>query len=116
MRFELIIYPFVCALLIVLLLLARFWRVDQPAPAVPKPPRRKRAPKPFAGYTCKPECALCEQGVESPRQRPDEPPPRMSFTRGRRRTVDTAGHFCPQLDCSYRGWVDWGNIRAHGHP
>jgi IS1 family transposase len=91
-------------------------RVDKPALAVPKPPRRKREPKPFAGYTCKPECELCEQGVESPRQRPDEPPPRMSFTRGRRRTVDTTGHFCPQPDCSYRGWVDWGNIRANGHP
>src|SRR5262245_37920365 len=125
MRFERIFYPFVCALLMVLMLLiARFWRVDKPAPAVPKPPRRKREPKPFAGYTCKPECELCEQGVESPRQRPDEPPrqrpdeppPRMSFTRSRRRIVDTTGHFCPQPDCAYRGWVDWGNLRAHGHP
>jgi hypothetical protein len=43
MRCALIFYPFVCALLIVLMLLiARFWRVDKPAPAVPKPPRRKR--------------------------------------------------------------------------
>jgi len=63
MRFELIFYPFVCALFIVLMLLiARFWRVDKPAPAVPKPPRRKREPKPFAGYIQKPECEWCEQG------------------------------------------------------
>jgi hypothetical protein len=40
----------------------------------------------------------------------------MILTRGRRRRVDTTGHFCPQPDCSYRGWVDWGNIRANGHP
>jgi IS1 family transposase/transposase-like protein len=117
MRFDLICSPFVGALLILLMLLiAQFWRVDKAAPAVPKLPRRKREPKPFAGYACKPECELCEQGVESPRQRPDTPPPRMIFTRGRRRTVDTTGHFCPQPDCSYRGWVDWGNIRANGHP
>jgi IS1 family transposase len=40
----------------------------------------------------------------------------MIFTRGRHRSIDTTGHFCPQPDCSYRGWVDWGNIRANGHP
>lgn len=117
MRFELMFYPFICALLILLMLLmARFWRVNKSAPAAPKPPKRKREPKPFAGYTCKPECELCEHGVESPRQRPNAPPPRMTCTRGRRRTVDTSGHFCPQPDCSYHGWVDWGNIRANGHP
>jgi hypothetical protein len=40
----------------------------------------------------------------------------MSFTRGRRRTIDTSGHFCPDQDCSYRGWLGRGNIRANGHP
>ena len=25
-------------------------------------------------------------------------------------------HFCPNPDCAYRGWVGWGNLRAHGHP
>jgi hypothetical protein len=40
----------------------------------------------------------------------------MMLTRGRRRQVDTSGHFCPQNHCAYRGWVDWGNIRANGHP
>jgi len=117
MRFDLIFYPFVWALLILLmLLLLRFWRVDKPALAAPKLPRRKRDPKPFAGYTCKPECELCEHGVDSHPQRPGAPPPRMIFTRGRRPQVDTTGHFCPQPECSYHGWVDWGNIRANGHP
>jgi hypothetical protein len=40
----------------------------------------------------------------------------MSFTRGRRRTVNTTSHFCPAPDCSYRGWLGRGNIRANGHP
>jgi IS1 family transposase len=30
--------------------------------------------------------------------------------------VDTAQHFCPNANCDYRGWVDWGNISANGHP
>jgi IS1 family transposase len=38
------------------------------------------------------------------------------MTRGRRRQVDTARHFCPNPDCAYRGWVGWGNLRANGHP
>ncbi len=117
MRFELIFYPFVCAFLILLLLLiARIRRVVKSAPAVPKPPRRKREPKPFAGYIHKPECELCDQGMDAQPQVPKAPPPRMIFTRGRRRQVDTTGQFCPQATCSYHGWVDWGNIRANGHP
>src|ERR687888_2581268 len=44
------------------------------------------------------------------------PPPRLVPTRGRRRQVDTSTHFCPNLDCAYRGWVGWGNLRANGHP
>jgi hypothetical protein len=40
----------------------------------------------------------------------------MRLTRGRRRQVETSGHFCPQATCSYHGWVDFGNIRANGHP
>jgi transposase-like protein len=40
----------------------------------------------------------------------------MIFTRGRRRQVDTTGHCCLHTTCSYHGWVDWGNIRANGHP
>jgi IS1 family transposase len=40
----------------------------------------------------------------------------LTFTRGRRRTVDTAQHFCPDHDCAYHGWRGRGNIRANGHP
>jgi transposase-like protein/IS1 family transposase len=40
----------------------------------------------------------------------------MIFTRGRRRQVDTTGHFWPHATCSYHGWVGLGHIRANGHP
>jgi IS1 family transposase len=40
----------------------------------------------------------------------------MIFTRGRRRHIDTTGHFCPHAECAYHGRVDWGNIHANGHP
>jgi hypothetical protein len=40
----------------------------------------------------------------------------MIFTRGRKRTVDTQSHFCPDPDCAYHGWLGRGNIRSNGHP
>jgi IS1 family transposase/transposase-like protein len=117
MRSDLALYLITGVCLILLVLLTHWrWRCSKTVPATLKPTRRKREPNPFAGYTRKPECELCEQGMPSRPPRPDAPPPRMTFTRGRRRQVDITGHFCPQPDCSYRGWVDWGNIRANGHP
>jgi transposase-like protein/IS1 family transposase len=87
-------------------------------PAVPAKPKRKRStePKPFAGLTHKPHCALCEQETlhtapASPR-RPDPMPP----TNRRPRTVDTSMHFCPHLGCDYCGWPGLNNLRANGHP
>ena len=112
MRSDLTLYAVSCVFFLVLVLsFVRFWRGGQPAPTAPKPPRRKREPKPFAGYTRKPECELCDHSMDSRPQAPTAPPPRMMFTRGRRRHIDTTGHFCPQATCSYHGWVDWGNIR-----
>jgi IS1 family transposase len=89
-----------------------------PTPVAPPPPRpkRTRAPKPFAGLTTKPHCDACEQATDSRLQAPSAPPPRIIPTRGRRRQVDTSRHFCPNPDCSYRGWMGWGNLRANGHP
>ena len=40
----------------------------------------------------------------------------MILTWGRRRQVDTTGHFCPHATCAYHGRVGFGNIRANGHP
>jgi hypothetical protein len=117
MRSDPALYLVTGVFLILLVLLTHWrWRRSRTAPATPKPTRHKREPKPFAGYTHKPECELCDLGTDSPPQVLTAPPPRMRFTRGRRRQVDTTGQFCPQTTCSYHGWVDWGNIRANGHP
>jgi transposase-like protein len=84
----------------------------------PDKPRRKRSkePKPFTGYIHKPLCEACEQGIDARPHAPGAPPPMMIFTRGRPRTIDTSGHFCPDHDCPYHGWLGRGNIRANGHP
>ena len=117
MRFDLTFSPFAGVLCILLaLLLDRFWQSGQSAPAGSKPPNRQRALTPFAGLTYKPACEGCAQQARSHPQAPSAPPPRMIVTRGCRRHVDTTGHFCPQATWVYHGRVDWGNIRANGHP
>jgi len=87
-------------------------------PSQPTPPRpkRRREPQPFAGVTHKPHCDACAQASAPRSHAPFAPPPRIVMTRGRRRQVDTSTHFCPNPDCTYRGWVGWGNLRANGHP
>src|SRR5262249_31916691 len=86
-----------------------------PEPPGPRP-KRKHEPTPFAGLTHKPPCDACAHSGASHPQPPASPPPPIVPTRGRRRQVDTSTHFCPNPDCTYRGWVGWGNLRAHGHP
>ena len=115
MRSDLAVYLGVGVFLVLLLLLP-LGRIARTIPAVQKPLRRKRAPKPFAGLTRKPGCEACEQEDVSHLQMPGAPPPRMLLTQGRHRQVDTTGHCCPHTTCSYHGWVDWENIRANGHP
>jgi len=87
-----------------------------PTPPIKPKRRRSHEPKPFAGLTHKPHCALCEQETDetapaSP-QRPDPMPP----TNRRPRMVETSLHFCPHTGCDYRGWLGLGNLRANGHP
>jgi IS1 family transposase len=113
-------------LLVVLVLICLILHIGWPAPRRPAPhttakpdqPRRKRPkePKPFAGYIHKPICEACEQELDTRPPAPDSPPPMIILTRGRWRTVNTSGHFCPDHDCSYHGWLGRGNIRANGHP
>ncbi len=77
------------------LMLHVVWPYDRatPAPTSPQlpPPRRKRSkdPMPFAGLTRKPLCGACAQAAELQQPAPASPPPFLTFTRGRRRTVDT---------------------------
>lgn len=63
MRSDLVVYLVAGVLLILLALLPRgLWRRHQITPVASQATRRKREPKPFAGYTRNPECDLCEQG------------------------------------------------------
>ena len=105
--------------LMLLVVLSRWLcRGGKTLPVATTPPRATRDPKPLAGFTRKPDCPICEQDAASPPTAllPNAPPPRMTFTRGRHRHVDTTRHFCPHTPCAYHGRVDWGNIRANGHP
>jgi IS1 family transposase len=110
------------ALVLVCLIIHVWWpdpvRAAPPPPVEPLKPRRKRSkePTPFTGYIHKPLCEACEHGLDSRSKAPGSPPPVIMFTRGRKRTVDTQSHFCPDPDCSYHGWLGRGNIRANGHP
>src|SRR5215475_9723969 len=113
---------FLVALVVICLLIHVWWR-DAPSASpltvlTPDTPRRKRStkPKPFPGFIHIPLCAACVQGTDERLTTPGAPPPVIAFTRGRRRTVDTRSHFCPAPACSYRGWLDRGNIRSNGHP
>jgi hypothetical protein len=93
-------------------------RTRRPHPATPIAPRRQRSddPKPFAGLTQKPHCALCEQDVLHPQVPPAVRPDPLPPTHRRPHTVDTSRHFCPHAGCRYRGWLGRGNLRANGHP
>jgi IS1 family transposase len=117
LRSDLVFYAFMFIVLIFLVFFCgRLRRSGKSAPAAPKSPRPTREPKPFVGLTRKPACDLCDRESAPYSPAPGAPPPRMTFTRGRRRQVETTGHFCPDVSCSYHGWVGFGNIRANGHP
>jgi len=123
MTSNLFFYQLLLVALVLMCLMMHVWGPDHPTPTPrtslkPSKPRRKRSkePKPFTGYSHKPLCEACQQGVDSRPKAPGSPPPVMIFTRGRRRTVDTSGQFCPDYDCSYHGWLGRGNIRSNGRP
>jgi IS1 family transposase len=93
--------------------------LPQPQPSLASNKRRRKRskdPKPFTGLIHKPLCEACALEATAHPKAPSSPPPLITCTRGRQRTVDTHMHFCPAPDCSYRGWRGRGNIRANGHP
>lgn len=63
-----------------------------------------------------PPCPLCQQEHGSQNDRIPSPPPKIINKRGRPCTIDTSGHFCPNQECCYYGWLGRGNIRSNGHP
>jgi transposase-like protein len=120
---NLLFYQLLLVALVLICLITHVWwpddsRATPQRPLKPDKPRRKRSqePKPFTGFIHKPLCEACEQGADERPKAPSSPPPLMPFTRGRRRTVDTRSHFCPDPDCSYYGRLGRGNLRANGHP
>jgi transposase-like protein len=109
------------ALVWVFLMLSWLWPNDPaaryPTRPRPRPPHKRfNEPKPFAGLTQRPHCALCEQDVMPPQAMAPAPPDPLPPTHRRPRTVDTSRHFCPHADCDYRGWRGLGNLCANGHP
>src|ERR671923_1195731 len=110
------------ALVLICFMIHVWWpdpsRATPPQPLKPDKPQRKRAqePKPFTGYPHKPLCEACETAPAIRSQAPGSPPPVITFTRGRKRTIDTQAPFGPKPHCSYQGWLGRGNIRSNGHP
>jgi transposase-like protein len=123
MILNLLFYKLLLVALVLICILIHVGWPDPPSatpqtPLKPDKPRRKRSkdPKPFTGLIQKPICEACDQGVDARPKAPGSPPPVITFTRGRPRTVHTQSHFCPDPDCSYYGWLGRGNIRSNGHP
>jgi hypothetical protein len=112
------------ALVWLFLMLHVTWRQRgvRPPPASaqpePSPPTHTRAhePKPFAGLTHKPHCALGERDAAHPQSPLLVPPDPRSSTNRRPRQIATSMHVCPHAGCDYRGWLGLGHLRAHGHP
>src|SRR5262249_49064126 len=112
---NLLFYQLLLTALVFICLLIHVWCPDASChpsnlSLTPDKPRRKRSkePKPFTGLIHKPLCEACEQRADGRPKAPGSPPPVITFTRGRRRTVDTRSHFCPAPDCSYPSlrWLD----------
>jgi hypothetical protein len=73
----------------------------QCTPAKPILARRQRSkePKPFAGLTHKPPCALCAHETTHPQPWPPVRPDPMPPTPRRPRRGDTSQPFCPHTGC-----------------
>jgi hypothetical protein len=76
-------------------------RVSTPSPQPPQHRRRHvKELNPFPGFVHKPLCAAWAQAADAQPKAPGFPPPIIRSTRGRRRTVGTHAHCCPEPDCS----------------
>ena len=79
--------------MVVFLMLCGLWPNDAAAPHQPlvptQPSRRKRSkePKPFAGLTQRPPCALCEREATHTHEPPPAPPEPMPPTTRRPRSA-----------------------------
>ena len=93
-------------------------RPQQPTEPIPARFKRKLTsePKPFAGFTQRPPCTVCDHEAHHPIPSPPRRPDPMPATNRRPCVIDTSMHFCPHDGCDYRGWLGLNNLRANGHP
>lgn len=78
--------------------------------------RRKSKSRVCPFPTKRPHCPLCEAEEITSSEVIPEPPPLITHTRGRPKTIDTDFHYCPNPLCGYYGWLARGNICSNGHP
>jgi IS1 family transposase len=116
--YKLLLVTLVCLCFMLHVLWPAARTAVRPSPPTATPLRRKRSkdPKPFTGLIHKPLCEACEHATDARPKAPGTPPPQITYTRGRKRTIDTQQHYCPDRDCTYFGWLGRGNLRANGHP
>jgi len=88
-------------------------QASPPEPAVP--PKKRAAAGEFAGVTRLPACAECAAAKKITEAIP-EPPPVISSTRGRPKTIKPEGQYCLNPKCRYYGWLKRGNLSSNGHP
>ena len=100
----------------VFLMLCWLWPNDAASPRQPIVPttpsrcQRSTEPKPFAGLTQRPPCALCEREATQASEPPPAPPEPMPPTHRRPRTVETSQHFSPPWQLSLSGLVGAGEL------
>jgi hypothetical protein len=90
----------------------------KPTEPVPCTFKRNRSnePTPFEGLPQRPHCAACEHEAAHPPPPPPLRPDPMPPTNRRPRMLDTSRHCCPYADCTDRGWLGLGHLRANGPP
>src|SRR5262245_53555796 len=103
--YKLILLTLLCLCVMLHVLWPAARTAVRPSLPTATPPRRKRskAPKPFAGLIHKPLCEACEQAPDARPKAPGTPPPLLTYTRGRKRAIDTQQQFYPDRDCTYFG-------------
>jgi hypothetical protein len=113
----------VVGLLLLCIMLHHLWpRRDAVSPQLLPAPlplkckyRRPNEPTPFAGLTLRPQCAACAYDATHPEPLTPRRPVPMPPTHRRPCAIDISRHFCPHVNCSYRGCLGLGNLRANGH-
>jgi transposase-like protein len=92
-------------LLLLLTVLFLFWLVKLAGINQPAAPRKatRSGPRPLRPHTAD-DCRQCPQSASTPAPGAKPaviPYPRLKSSRGRKKSIDTAGYACPHPDCRY---------------